>query len=283
MLACSGDTASAPGLVCVLPSRLSVRVGGNVGLCSVQVLCPVQGCVPHMQVLCPMQVLCSAPPDFLQPSQSHLPFEMEIFSHDVGFSRLPESGKPSAVSVFLLATGISQMAFNHEVRIFRRPELQRRWDVGTCVGCPEIRAVTAVTLGTDSLFFLSWELTWVSRCNQGAGVGRILPSPLPSRGSSRHQKLQRRYFYRLHCQRAPKIWLPLSCHMSLATSLSWSKPPWQPAQKLSITSTSIQSLDRPRGPPARRHDSFPSSPRSVRLPFPPQSCPWSNTCYFLDP
>lgn len=40
-------------------------------------LCPVQGCdVPHR---------CSAPPRFLQPSQSHLPFEMEIFSCDASF------------------------------------------------------------------------------------------------------------------------------------------------------------------------------------------------------
>lgn len=48
--------------------------------------------------------------------------------------------------------------------------------------------------------------------------------------------------------------------MSLATSLSWSKPPWQPAQKLSITSTSIQSLDSPGDHLLIGMTSFPHSP-----------------------
>ena len=162
MPACSRGTASAQGLVCVLPSRLSVWVGGSTGLCPVQGCVPCRCCAPcrcHVPCRCCAPCRCSAPPDLLEPSRSQLPFEMEIFSRDAGFSRLLESRKPAAVSVFLLARGVSQAAFNHEMRIFRRPELQRRWGVGACVGCPEIRAVTAVTLGTDSLFFLSWEVT----------------------------------------------------------------------------------------------------------------------------
>lgn len=218
MPACSRGTASAPGPGCVLPSRFSVRVGGTEGLRPVwgcvpcgavshAGLCPMEGCVPHW---------CSAPPHFLQPSQSHLPFEMEVSSRDAGFSGLPESRKPSAVSVFLLATGLSQVAFNHEMRIFSRPGAGWWWGIGACVGHPVIRAVAAMVLGNNSSFVLSWKLT----CNQAAGVGGILPSLLPSCSSSRHQQLQRRYFYSLHCQRAPKIWLSLSCHMSLATSFS---------------------------------------------------------------
>lgn len=82
-----------------------------------------------------------------------------VFSSDTGFSRHPESRKPFAGSVFLLATGLSQEAFNEEMKISHRPELQQRWGVGARGGCPEIRAVTATTLGTGSLGFLSWELT----------------------------------------------------------------------------------------------------------------------------
>lgn len=121
--------ASARVPVCVL---LSPRDGGTAGIC------PIQGCTP---------------PRFLWPSQSHLPFEMEISS------RFLKNRNPSAVPVFLLATALSQEALNREMSISHTPAPRWRRGVGMCVGCPEIGAVSAVALGTDSLFFLSWELT----------------------------------------------------------------------------------------------------------------------------
>lgn len=142
----------------------------------------VRGRAPHR---------CLVPSKVLPPSQSRLPFEMEIFSPDAGFSRLPKSRKPSAVSVFLSTTdssGLITAAFNCEMRIFHRAQVQPRWGAELCVGLPEIRESPipeSSALGTDSFFFLSWGSPGV-RCVIGdrmgwdrmgrEGVGGLLPS-----------------------------------------------------------------------------------------------------------
>lgn len=134
---------------------------------------------------------CLVPSKVLPPSQSRLPFEMEIFCPDAAFSRLPESRKPSPVSVFLSATdssGLIAATFNREMRISHTAQVQPRWGGELCVGHPEIRespSPESSALGTDSFFFTSWgspEVCPIIEDRMGwdrmgrEGMGGLLPS-----------------------------------------------------------------------------------------------------------
>lgn len=132
---------------------------------------------------------------------------------------------------------------------------------GGCDGRRSVCGLPRESLGADGL---SSSHGTPPRWPQGRRPAALL---LRSCSFTRHQKLWRGDFYRLHRQHAPKIWLSLSYHMSLATSFSWSEPSWQPAQKLSITTTSIPALDRP-------WDHLLLGMTSPHIPLLP-----SNTCY----
>lgn len=131
---------------------------------------------------------CLVPSKVLPPSQSRLPFEMEIFCPDAAFSRLPESRKPSTVSVFLSATdssGLIAATFNREMRISHTALVQPRWGGELCVGHLESPSPESSALGTDSFFFTSWGSPevcpvigdWMGRDRMGReGMGGLLPS-----------------------------------------------------------------------------------------------------------
>lgn len=85
---------------------------------------------------------------------------------------------------------------------------------GGCDGRRSVCGLPRESLGADGL---SSSHVTPPRWPQGRRPAALL---LHSCSFTRHQKLWRGDFYRLHRQHAPKIWLSLSYHMSLATSFS---------------------------------------------------------------